>query len=382
MLSFILKFFFHNRKRTYQAVLALTLGLIIFISTSLLVRGYGNNISGIASIISASNRLVIFERGKTLSESKIDVDVVDFLYDYQEEVPNIKSILPQIYYPLDIINSNNETKETHIRFVNMTLFEIFQKHKYRYSLQALGENEVIVGQQLAYMLSVGRGSTVQLISNNGNLNRTATVANIIESGQEYDIEVLASLNLIVNISEIKYYSFIELQLYESKTVPQIKEAILKNCDNVEVMEEKQTQNFIRYATDEVIKTLNLLQIMFFVLMLITITYSIFTLVKESEEEIIVLRSIGATNFQIIFLFMAQALLVGIISAILGLLIGYFGVCFLVGLISSSTGFPYIALGLPFSLILSVSIFSLSLSVLSGILPAFIAAKIRVKIEGI
>lgn len=380
MLSFTIKFFFHNRKRTYQAVLALTLGLIIFIATSLLVRSYGNNIAGIASIISSSNKLVIYEKGKTLSESRVDTKVLSFLYSYQKEVPNILVILPQLYFPIKVSNINNITIETYIRALNLTTFENYQRHTYEYKLDEPKDNEVIIGQQLAYMLSVGRGSILFLDNEELDINQSVVISNIIHSGQEYDIEIITPFEFVTNISEFGYYSFIELRLQESKTVDQIKGAILENCPNVEVMEEKQTQNFIKYATDEVIKTLYLLQALFFMLMLVTITYSIYTLVIESEEEIIVLRSIGATNFQIIFLFVTLAIIIGLISSLLGLTIGYFGVCALVGFISGATGFPYIALELPFSVVFMVFVFSLTLSVLSSIIPALAAAKIKIRIE--
>ncbi|MHA1398163.1 MAG: hypothetical protein ACTSSF_10780, partial [Candidatus Heimdallarchaeaceae archaeon] len=65
MLRFIIRFFFHNRKRTYSAIMTLTLALVIFIATTLLVKGYAANISGMASIIKPSNFLLIKEDGKS-----------------------------------------------------------------------------------------------------------------------------------------------------------------------------------------------------------------------------------------------------------------------------------------------------------------------------
>ncbi|MHA1352957.1 MAG: hypothetical protein ACTSPP_09245 [Candidatus Heimdallarchaeaceae archaeon] len=62
MLSFSVLFFFHNKKRTYQAILVLSLSLVIYISTTLLVRGYSSNLSGMANIIAPSDEYIIIEK--------------------------------------------------------------------------------------------------------------------------------------------------------------------------------------------------------------------------------------------------------------------------------------------------------------------------------
>jgi ABC-type lipoprotein release transport system permease subunit len=153
--------------------------------------------------------------------------------------------------------------------------------------------------------------------------------------------------------------------------------ILAEFNNLELTEEKQTQNFIIYATDEVIRTLTLLEILFFVLMLVSITYSIFTLVKESEEEIFVLRSIGSTKFHIILLFMMQSLFIGVIAAILAIIVGYLGVSGVVAVVSAITGLPFIALNINAGLVGIIFLLSISLSMISGIYPSIEAAKIKV-----
>ncbi len=112
-------------------------------------------------------------------------------------------------------------------------------------------------------------------------------------------------------------------------------------------------------------------------MLISITYSIYTLVKESEEEIFILRSIGSTNTQIVVLFMMQALFIGIISAVLSLIVGYLAVSGIVASVSAFIGLPFLALRIDLQLIGVIFLFSISLSLVSGIYPAINAAKIRV-----
>ena len=385
MLRFIVRFFFHNKKRTFQAIITLTLALVIFISTTLLVRGYAGNISGLASIIRPSNYYLITEKDMSLSESKLGFELVEFLEEYSIIVPNVEVVLPQIYMPVSITGETGENIQTHLRLLNLTRFEQFQSHKYSYTLTSIDENELIIGQQINSLLSLGFGAEVNLDSETIYINNSYsyefsdnfTIANILESKQEYDIEVIGDIDKLSQRIGIEYYSFIEFKIKDTRELEKIIDDITNEFSNIEITEEKQTQNFIIFATEEVIRTLTLLQTLFFVLMLVSITYSIYTLVKESEEEIFILRSIGATKAQIVFLFMSQALFIGFISALLSLIIGYLAVSGIVAVVSAAIGLPFLALNVESGLVGSIFLFSLGISLLSGIYPSFEASKIRV-----
>jgi len=385
MLRFIVRFFFHNRKRTYQAILTLTLALVIFLATVLLVGGYAANISGMANIIQPSHYLLITEKQKSLSESRIDLEVISFLEEYSETTPNVNIILPQLYFPISVIGETGTEIETHLRLLNFTKFYQYHNPTYTYNFELPESNEVIMGQQIVNLLTAGVGAIIEIESPIIMINSSSsfqiqdnyTVSNILNTGQELDIEILGSINNFNINYTLTYVSFIELFILDTREVNTIIEEITSEFDNIEINEEKQTQNFIRYATDEVVKTLTLLEIMFFVLMLVSITYSIYTLVKESEEEIFILRSIGATRGQIILLFMMQALFIGIISAILSLLIGYFAVSGIVSIISATIGLPFLAMNINITTVGIIFLFSISLSIVSGIYPSIEASKIKV-----
>ncbi len=390
MLKFSVRFFFHNRKRTYQAIMTLTLALVIYISTTLLVRGYSSNISGMAEIIKPSELLLVIEEGKSLSESRIDSEVLDFLEEYSSTTPNLEVILPEIYIPINVTGETGTSITTHLRLLNVSEFERFQSHHYEFYPSELLADEVIIGQQLAYLTAAGIGSSIQIEFSDYQVNETLvlthnesySVSNIIRSGHEYDIEIIGSISSFdLNIS-MNYFSFIELRVLDIREIETIRKDILDSFSNLAVINEKQTQNFIIFATNDVIRTLTLLEILFFVLMLVSISYSIYTLVKESEEEIFTLRSIGATKRQIVTLFMLQSLYIGLISALLSLVIGYLAVTGIVGLVTATMDLPYIAMSIDTVLVGTIFLFSLSLSILSGILPSLEASKIKVVREDV
>ena len=385
MLKFSVRFFFHNRKRTYQAIMTLTLGLVIYIATTLLVKGYSSNISGMAEIIEPSDLLLISEDGKSLSQSKINLEVLDFLQEYSIQTPIVEVILPQLYIPITIKGETGLQINTHLRLLNISLFEEFQQHHYSSPLGDMNADELIIGQQTSYLISAGVGSIIEiqiedLYVNNSyfySATENFSIVNIIESGHEYDLELLGSITTLPLPIEVPYFSFIELRISDKRQMDTIISDIENQYGNLNVLNEKQTQNFIRYATEDVIKTLTLLEIMFFILMLVSITYSIYTLVRESEEEIFTLRSIGATKSQIILLFMVQSLFIGFIAGLLSLIVGYLSVSGIVGIVTATLNLPFIPLSINLGLIGTIFLFSLTLSLVSGIYPSIKASQIRV-----
>ncbi|MHA1415573.1 MAG: ABC transporter permease [Candidatus Heimdallarchaeaceae archaeon] len=375
MLSFSVLFFFHNKKRTYQAILVLSLSLVIYISTTLLVRGYSSNLSGMANIIAPSDEYIIIEKEKSLSESRIENQTIDFLHDYAEKTPNIKAIVAYKYVPIIIEGENGRIKETYLRLLNFTYFNSYYPREYVYSFENPGSDELILGRYLASLLSADKNSVVDVYLPTINFNTSLVISNIITNSDEFELEIIASFNSILN-SHFDYFSFVEIKIKEPSTISAIQEDIKEKYPELDVISEKQTQEFIIYGTNDIIQTLTLLQSLFFILMLVSITYSIYTLVKESEKEIFILRSIGATNLNIISLFLLQSLYIGIISAFLALIGGFL---FIVSIVSAVTAFshlPYISVTIYSKLIVIIFGFSIGLSILSGIIPSFLASKIR------
>lgn len=342
----------------------------------MLITGYSSHISGMAATIQPSQYLLITENGKSLSDSRLSLDMLVFLEEYAEETPNIQIVFPQIYLPVVVRGETDIVKASHLRLLNFTLFEQVRNTEYEYDFTFPNGGEVIVGKLLFNQISTGVGGRLTLINDNLNLNGNLSVLNIVTTQVEHDIEILAPIDLFSLLS-FDYYSLIELKIKDTREIPAIKTHISSYFSNVSIEDKKQTQNFIKYGTREVVQTITLLQSLFFVLMLVSITYSIYTLVKESEREIFILRSIGATTHYIIALFVVQSLMIGIIAALISITIGYLLITAIVAIVAAITALPYISLSFGFDLIGTIFFFSLVVSTLSGIYPSFLAAKIKI-----
>lgn len=100
---------------------------------------------------------------------------------------------------------------------------------------------------------------------------------------------------------------------------------------------------------------------------IGISNTMFMSVLERRREIGVLKAIGATRSQILFIFIIESALIGMGGGLIGLAIGY-----LVLQIAGAFGIPYI-MGLP--QIAFAFFFSVGVGVVSGLIPALNASRV-------
>jgi putative ABC transport system permease protein len=108
---------------------------------------------------------------------------------------------------------------------------------------------------------------------------------------------------------------------------------------------------------------------------IGIANTMYTSVLERTKEIGVMKSIGATNFTVLSIFLVESALLGIIGGIVGVGLG-FGVSWLIEYIAvNQLGTTLLRTVTPFYLILGSLIFAAIVGSISGGLPAYRASRI-------
>lgn len=108
---------------------------------------------------------------------------------------------------------------------------------------------------------------------------------------------------------------------------------------------------------------------------VNVMNTMYTAVFERTKEIGIMKAIGAKNKDILFIFVFESGVLGLIGGILGILLGY---------LISSTGGKYAALAgyaalypvFPLSLIIGCLLFACVIAALSGVLPAIQASKLN------
>ena len=93
---------------------------------------------------------------------------------------------------------------------------------------------------------------------------------------------------------------------------------------------------------------------------------------ERVKEIGVIRSLGGRKKDVSRLFIAENLVTGLMSGIIGVLITYIA-CIIINLVVSPFGIPRIVILMPLTALLMIGL-SVFLSVLSGLIPSMHASR--------
>ena len=88
-----------------------------------------------------------------------------------------------------------------------------------------------------------------------------------------------------------------------------------------------------------------------------------------------MKSIGATNKQILVMFLVESGLIGLIGGILGVVLGI-SIAEIVEIIAANFGFSMLAITLNFKIIVFILLFSFGIGMISGVVPAYQAAKLK------
>ena len=108
---------------------------------------------------------------------------------------------------------------------------------------------------------------------------------------------------------------------------------------------------------------------------VNIMNTMYTTILERTKEIGVMKAIGATNKDIIYIFMTESAIIGIIGGIIGSMLGYMAAK-TGGQLALNAGFGLLKPIFPFSLVLGCLLFSSLIGLVSGILPSMQASKLK------
>ncbi len=264
-----------------------------------------------------------------------------------------------------------------------------------------GTNSVAVGFELAHNLGVSVGSKIKLISPNvistafGTMPRSKdfTVVAIFSSGMyDYDAATMLmpihaaqkflSLGNEINLIEINVkdpeFAKIDAQLLQKELGSDVR--VSSWMDN--------NQQFLKALAIERTAMFTILSLIIIVAAF-NIVSSLFMIVKDKTKDIAILKTMGASVNQIMFIFIINGLLIGFIGTLLGILSGLFisynveNIRLFLEQISGTKIFDaaiYFLYNLPsvvrISDVIIVGSLSLLLSLLATIYPSFKAAKLN------
>ena len=103
--------------------------------------------------------------------------------------------------------------------------------------------------------------------------------------------------------------------------------------------------------------------------------SLFTSVLQRTKEIGTMKAIGATTYQILFIFITESAILGFFGGIIGLMIGV-GIAYAAFTVINTLGFVKLVFSVPLSLIVLSVVFSTLVGIISGLIPALRASRLE------
>jgi lipoprotein-releasing system permease protein len=337
--------------------------------------------------------------------------------DYRELVARLQS-LPHIrsasatLYQRVLIQGTNQTDGAILKGVDMSApsesNEVFQ-FSIEGDARSLSAPEVdpetgaqidrmIVGRGLAEHTGLRIGDIATVISPQGHLTplgmapryRDFKVAGIFTSGlSDYDeawtyisLEAAQRLSGTEDVAE-----FIQMKVDDVDNVKEIKSEVLRAVGDDFEAQDWQELNAPIYSALSYEKYLTGIALLIVIgIAALNIITVLIMIVMEKQRDIAILKSMGATNRSVMYLFMAQGLLIGLVGIAFGLLLGA-GFCYFadanqwIKLPAGAYALDYLPFHVKALDVTIVALVTIAISFLSTLYPSWNAARIN-PVEGL
>ena len=320
-------------------------------------------------------------------------------------LPHIRSAAATLYQQV-LIQGDKDTQYAVLKGTDMsappTANDVFQ-FTVEGNPQALAEPEtdrdsgakidlIIVGRELALAAGLKAGDIATVISPQGHLTpvglapryRDFKVSGIFSSGlSDYDatwayisLEAAQRLTGAEDVAEI-----IQIKVDDVDAVKQIGRQVLQSAGDDYEVQDWQQLNAPIYSALSYEKYLTGIALLIVIgIAALNIITVLIMIVMEKHRDIAILKSMGATNRGVMYLFMAQGVLIGIVGIIVGIVAGT-GFCYLandhrwIKLPAGAYALDYLPFHATGTDVLVVALVTVAISFLSTIFPSLSAARL-------
>jgi putative ABC transport system permease protein len=250
------------------------------------------------------------------------------------------------------------------------------------------KNSVILGNHFKTKNLLGRQIRVgDKIEINGQKVKVKGIMELIGNPED-DKAIMIDIESFREIFEIpNRVDYIMLQVEEGEEVSEIAERTERKLRKFRDLKEE-NQDFSILTLDEILESFkNILGIITYFLAgiaaisllvgAIGIANTMYTSVLERTREIGVMKAIGAKNSDILWIFLIESGLLGLVGGIVGIILGY-GISKMIEfIIITQFETELLSISAPFYLIIGCLIFSFIIGSISGTLPAIQASRTNV-----
>lgn len=376
-----------NRKlRSWLTVIGIVIGVAAIISLITISQGMQNAIEEQFNML-GTNRLFIAPKGFTgpgsASQGLTDDDVRTL-----ESMSEFKYVSPGLYRTAQV-EFHDQVRFITIQSMPARDYEMFNKdigidlvegRMFRSSDK--GSSGAILGYRTAYADVfddfIGVRNNIKI--NNQNFKVIGILEEIGNAQDDNAINIdLDTYREIFN--EPDKVDAITATVKQGIDIEEVKKKAEKNLErarNDENFQVLTSENIL----DQINAVLSIIQVVLVGIAAISllvgsvgIMNSMYTSVLERTKEIGIMKSIGAKNSDILNLFVIESAIIGLIGGVFGVFLGA-GIAYLTGFIAKQAGFALLKIALDYKIVIFGLLFAVGLGMLSGILPARQASKLK------
>ena len=362
VVTFSLKNLKRRKMRTSLAILGIALGVMLITSLLFIMDGLESSITGSLELLSGN--LIIQEKGSVdQTLSIVNVSLIENLSNNTD----IEVISPEIYVPRTLMGGAGPRFVTLIG-VTDSYSEIVSSTYIKFGtfFNETDSGRIILGSKLANQLDLEVGDIFPIDSTPFN------VTGIFETNTLAD--VIIGLIPIEDARDLRNLSADQISVIEVKPVDpdkadEIRSYVESNFEDYEVVF---PEDLVEEAT-EIMGTLrNTVWLVSAIAVLIGgigIANAMLMSVMERTPEIGLLKATGWRNIDVAYSVLIEALGIGVIGGLIGLLLG------MVAAQTAQNIIPALTVRLALTTILESLIFGVGLSLGSGVYPAVKAARL-------
>ena len=371
LLKLIIKYFFHNRKRTYRAVGILSVGLSLIIITNMLILGYIREIEVFASIVEDENQVIQIissknnNNGDHIELFPIDTynQIISVLNNQTAEIKYSSSL----HFVSELTFGSTTFGAVEIEITNITRLNSINVINNDTEIDLNGT--LISREANSYINAIGHQFNILYENYNFTISNFQEFYHLIPKSTDILIEMNSS-NIPTSLKN--RYNKIEIYAKEETKERVIRE--LKAINGIQILAEHPQEVFLVNSANQIARILLIMQLLMSTLLILSITYVMVSLVQDSEKDINLFNLIGLQKRDIWLLFQGQALLSSIFSCLVS---GVFSLIFLNIVYPMLTVFmdlPYTTVVLDNFFILQASILTIIVGIIAGIYPAYLGVK--------
>jgi putative ABC transport system permease protein len=294
-----------NSRRSLHVIYAVAFSVALIYSSFTVAESFVMRVNILTEGYTFTDTFFIVEPGGSISSTLIEASTLDFLGDTVLVSPIVKCKF--------IVD--DEGNEFDLWGVD---FEAFESVRGLWISGVIPDSvsEVLVGTKLADVYGVTVGSSITMNTVQGDVS--LIVSGVFRSNSHYDEGFLASHEtaLLIRPEMNEMYSIIEVKTEDAKTL--IEEF---QVPGLELLPSTAMSDYLGGLVKDIRRDLYMVSIIIAFLALLTVSHTMYKIVGDSLNELMILRSIGHTRPQILRLIVLNSLLLSLSGAFLGLFLG-------------------------------------------------------------